>query len=148
MHRCALDQALSPTYRSSHPGPVIKIAVILKFQSTWICSGSRFETLKAHGIVKLMGVHRSTQHPDSGWPCLGGQSYSTSWYEYSIFIAQLGLDIHYLKPFSRNRRRPFRDKRIQKNRVVVLYRLRRIYGVSQRCFSRGYRMPWMQTQPR
>jgi len=41
-----------------------------------------------------------------------------------------------------------RHKHIQKNRPVMLYRLRRIYGVSQRCFSRGCQMPWIQTQPR
>jgi hypothetical protein len=70
MRCCPLDRALSPACRSSHPGPVIKIAAILKFRSTWIRSGSRFEILKAYGIVKLMGVHRSTQHADSGWRCL------------------------------------------------------------------------------
>jgi len=83
-------KALSPACRSSHSGPLIKIpAILLKFRPTCICSGSWFETLKVYGIVKLISVHRSAQHPNSGWPCLG-QSYSTSWYEYSTFIAQSG----------------------------------------------------------
>jgi len=50
-----LHKALRPARRSSHIGPVIKIATIrLKF--TWICSGSWFEILKAYGILKLMDV--------------------------------------------------------------------------------------------
>ena len=51
----SLDRALSPACRSSHPTPVIKISAIPKFRSTWICSGSRFETLKAYGIIKIDG---------------------------------------------------------------------------------------------
>jgi hypothetical protein len=90
MRRCLLDRALIPASRSSHSGSVIEIAtILLEFRPTWICSGSRFETLKAYGIVKLMGAHRSTQHPDSGWRCLS-QSCSTLWYSYSKFIAQSG----------------------------------------------------------
>ena len=47
---CALDKALSPACRLSHTSPVIKItAVLLKVRPIWICSGPRFETLKAYG---------------------------------------------------------------------------------------------------
>ena len=68
-------------------------------------------------------------------------------YEYSKFIARVAYSL----PKTLLKELPVtfqRHKRIQKNWLVMLYRLRKIYGVSQRCFSRGCRMPWIQIQLR